>query len=336
MDHSFLSQFSSAHLLVVGEVGIDEYVWGDTHRISPEAPVPVVEVERVENKLGLSANVAQNLASLGARTTLITLSGEDEDSLKLESMVKQAGIQDWFCLKDSSRPTLRKIRVICQKQHVVRVDFERSHPLAPHLTKSFVERICDELPRVDGVIVQDYGKGLWNADTMGFLREAKNKKKPVFVDPSRLASLDIYKGVNLLTPNLMEAEVLTGLKRPQSKTSDFPEKHLESMALKILKETGCEESIITCGAWGMVAVSQNQSQLIRIPTFARQVFDVTGAGDTVIAVMSLMKVLGKPLEECMKVANAAAGVVVGQIGAACVTPEELRSELEWLHLNHIV
>ncbi len=134
----------------------------------------------------------------------------------------------------------------------------------------------------------------------------------------------------------MEAEVLTGLKRPQSKTSDFPEKHLESMALKILKETGCEESIITCGAWGMVAVSQNQSQLIRIPTFARQVFDVTGAGDTVIAVMSLMKVLGEPLEDCMKVANAAAGVVVGQIGAACVTPEELRSELEWLHLNHIV
>lgn len=336
MDLTFLKQFSGAHLLVVGEVGIDEYVWGDTHRISPEAPVPVVEVERVEYKLGLSANVAQNVASLGARTTLLTVSGEDEDGKKLESMVREAGIQDCYCLKDDTRPTLRKIRVICQKQHVVRVDFERSHALSPKLTKRFVERICDELSQVDGVIVQDYGKGLWNADTMAFLQQAKIKRKPVFVDPSRQASLDIYRGVNLLTPNLMEAEALTGFKRPQTGTKDFPEKHLEAMALKILSETECEESIITCGAWGMVAVSQNQTQLLRIPTFARKVFDVTGAGDTVIAVLSLMRVLGRPLEESMKVANAAAGVVVGQIGAACVTPEELQTELEQLRSHQFV
>ncbi|MFM8269337.1 MAG: bifunctional heptose 7-phosphate kinase/heptose 1-phosphate adenyltransferase [Pseudomonadota bacterium] len=330
MDFEFFKEFSSAHLLVVGEVGIDEYIWGDTHRISPEAPVPVVEVQSVDHKLGLSANVAQNLASLGVKTTLLTVCGEDDDSKTLARMVQDAKINQFQALKDSSRPTLRKVRVICQKQHVVRVDFERSHALSPQLSKQLVERICDELPKADGVIIQDYGKGLWNLDTLTFIKEAKAKKKPVFVDPSRLSPLELYQGVTLLTPNLSEAEALTGEKNLGARIQEFPKEHLEKMALKILRATDCEESIITCGSWGMVAVSKNKPNLSRIPTYARKVFDVTGAGDTVIAVLSLMKVLGKPLEDCMRVANAAAGVVVGQVGAACVSPEELKNELEHL------
>lgn len=336
MDFGFFKEFSGAHLLVVGEVGIDEYIWGDTHRISPEAPVPVVEVQSVDHKLGLSANVAQNLASLGVKTTLLTVCGEDEDAKTLTRMVRDAGIQEFDALKDASRPTLRKVRVICQKQHVVRVDFERSHALQPRLKKAFVERICDELPKADGVIIQDYGKGLWNLDTLTFIKEARNKNKPVFVDPSRLSPVELYSGVTLLTPNLSEAEALTGEKNPGTQSQEFPKEHLEKMALKILKATGCEDSIITCGSWGMVAVSKDKPELIRIPTYARKVFDVTGAGDTVIAVLSLMKVLGKPLADCMRVANAAAGVVVGQIGAASVTPEELRKELDHLQSENLI
>ena len=336
MDFSFFKDFSKAHLLVVGEVGIDEYIWGDTHRISPEAPVPVVEVQSVDQKLGLSANVSQNLASLGVKTTLLTVCGEDDDAKTLTQMVGEAGIACFEALKDTSRPTLRKVRVICQKQHLVRVDFERSHSLSPQLSREFVDRICDELPKTDGVIIQDYGKGLWNRDTLTFIKEAKAKKKPVFVDPSRLSPVELYHGVTLLTPNLAEAETLTGEKNQGTRSQEFPKDHLEKMALKILQATDCEESIITCGPWGMVAVSKDKPALIRIPTYARKVFDVTGAGDTVIAVLSLMKVLGKPLEECMRVANAAAGVVVGQIGAASVTQEELRKELEHLKTEGLI
>ncbi|NBX82059.1 D-glycero-beta-D-manno-heptose-7-phosphate kinase [bacterium] len=335
MNLDFLNRLSSARLLVVGEVGIDEYVWGDTHRISPEAPVPVVEVKSVDHKLGLSANVAQNLAALGAQTTLLTVCGNDEDSKKLKQMVASAGIDQLEVLTDESRPTLRKVRIICQKQHVVRVDFERSHRLAPQLSREFTDRICDQLSQCDGVILQDYGKGIWNSDTVSFIQHARTKGVPVFVDPSRLSSLDLYRGVSLLTPNLAEAEALTG-KKSLLKEGDFPAEHLEQMAQHILKATDCEESIITCGGWGMVAVTRQNPKLKRIPTFAKKVFDVTGAGDTVIAVLSLMKVLGYSLQECMQVANAAAGVVVGQIGAATVSPEELRKELELLEKEGIL
>lgn len=327
MDLQFINQFSNAHLLVAGEVGIDEYIWGDTRRISPEAPVPIVEVEKTDFKLGLSANVAQNLASLGSKTTLVTVCGEDEDAAHLKQMVKSVGISEMDSLADPTRPTLRKVRVICQKQHVVRIDYERSHGLSPRLAKDFTEKICDRLNEVDGVIIQDYGKGLWNSDTVTFIKEAKSKKKPVFVDPSRTSSLELYRGATLLTPNLAEAEALTHHQSLRNLKGEFPSDHLEQMAIKILKATESDFSIITCGAWGMVFVSQENGKLSRIPTYARKVFDVTGAGDTVIAVLSLMKVLGHPLEQCMRVANAAAGIVVGQIGAASVTPNELKEEL---------
>lgn len=330
MQTDFIKEFSQADLLVAGEVGIDEYIWGETHRISPEAPVPVVEVQSVDLKLGLSGNVAQNIASLGAKARVLTICGEDEDASRLMGLLEKAGVKSVTALKDPSRPTLRKARVICQKQHVVRVDYERSHALSPRLAKEFFESLCDSLDEVEGVILQDYGKGLWNPDTLGFIQVARQKKKPVFVDPSRSTPLEFYKGVTLLTPNLVEAEVLTRRRIEKSRHDEFPEKHLEAMALEILKTTGCEESIITCGSWGMVAVTQSNHTLRRIPTFAKTVFDVTGAGDTVIAVLSLMKVLGRPLDECMRVANAAAGIVVGQVGAASVTPGELSEELDRL------
>lgn len=336
MDLSFINKFGNVKLLVVGEVGIDEYIWGNTTRISPEAPVPVVEVESQSLKLGLAGNVAQNLTSLGVNTSLISVCGEDRDSERLQSMLKDSGVGKMHFISDPSRPTLRKTRIIAQRQHVVRVDYERSHGLDAKLAKQFESKICDELSNVDGIIVQDYGKGIFNPDTMRFVKDAKQKNKPVFVDPSRMSPLSLYQGVTLLTPNTVEAETLCKVVPDRKMPAGKNDERLLGMAKQILAETQADHSIITCGEWGMVSVSNSENTLTRIPTFARDVFDVTGAGDTVIAVLSLMYCLGFSLSECMHVANAAAGIVVGRIGASAITPVELKAELERLQENRVI
>lgn len=330
MNYEFLEKIKGVHLLVAGEVGIDEYIWGDTRRISPEAPVPVVEVDATSYRLGLAANVAQNIVSLGARATLVTVRGKDADGDKLAEMLTEAGIRDAVFVADPSRPTLRKVRVIAQRQHVVRVDYERVHQLDAKLARQFTETICDLIPSTDGIIVQDYGKGLWNSDTMAFVRHAKSHKRPIFVDPSRTTPLGLYRGVTLLTPNVSEAETLLRMPSVPAKALGRDDVRLLEMASRILEETAAEHSIITCGEFGMVSVSRDDRKLTRIPTFAREVSDVTGAGDTVIAVLSMMMVLGHPLFRCIQIANAAAGIVVGHIGTASVSPPELSAELERL------
>lgn len=325
-----LEKFKNARLLVAGEVGIDEYLWGDTRRISPEAPVPVVEVESQDYKLGLSANVAQNIVSLGGKVTLVTIRGTDADGETLEEMIHECGIQKTYFVTDSTRPTLRKVRVIAQKQHVVRVDYERRHPLDTGVARQFNEVLCDLIPSCDGLIMQDYGKGVWNSETVTFIQQAQQHGKPVFVDPSRNSFLSLYRGVTLLTPNVSEAQILCGITNDVIHDAGKNDEHLGRLAKKILEETLAKHVVITCGPWGMVSLSEGQQALQRIPTFAREVYDVTGAGDTVIAVISLMTVCGYPLPHCMRVANAAAGIVVGQIGTASVTPEQLQEELERL------
>jgi len=328
MDCSFLNDLKDRHLIVAGEVGIDEYIWGDTYRISPEGPVPIVEVESQDYKLGLAANVAQNIVSLGSKCTLISVRGEDSDGEKLSEMIQKAGIQQSILVEDASRPTLRKVRIIAKKQHVVRVDYERSHVLDASVAKLFRESICDLLPKSDGIIIQDYGKGLWKADVISFIKQAKQLKKPVFVDPSRLSPLNRYKGVTLMSPNSQEAECLLGLTLKSKKLTGKDDDRLFKMAKKILEITESEAVVITCGSYGMVSLEKGDTELQRIPTFARDIFDVTGAGDTVIAVLALVKVLGQPLSTCMRVANVAAGIVVGKMGTACVNQTQLISAVE--------
>lgn len=330
MNLTFLEKLKGAHLLVAGEVGIDEYIWGDTRRISPEAPVPIVEVESQSHKLGLAANVAQNITSLGGRVTLVSVRGNDRDGEQLERMLGEAGIRESSFVIDPTRPTLRKVRVVAQRQHVVRIDYEKQHSLNGSLSKDFRDRICDSVPQCDGIILQDYAKGLWNGETTGFVQHAKAHRKPVFVDPSRLAEADLYKGTTLLTPNIVEAERLSGVALAHPRTAGKDDDLLLKMAERILAASQVEHVIITCGESGMVALSRGEKRLLRIPTFARDVFDVTGAGDTVISVLALTYVIGLPLADCMRVANAAAGIVVARIGTATVTAGELKEELERL------
>jgi D-glycero-beta-D-manno-heptose-7-phosphate kinase len=329
LNTDFLSLFGGANILVAGEVGIDEYIWGDTRRISPEAPVPVVEVESTSFHLGLAANVAENIVSVGGKATLLSVCGADADAEKLHQMVSGAGIQKSHFIEDPSRPTLRKVRIIAQKQHVVRVDYERCHALNASLVKQFSEVLYDLLPACDGVVLQDYGKGLWTPDTVSFIRYAREHKKPVFVDPSRSTPLSFYAGATLLSPNISEAEALTGFGQQRGYSGE-EDGRLFRMAEHILRVTEADHAVITCGAMGMVSLTQGQSALQRIPTFAREVFDVTGAGDTVISILALMVVTGHPLDFCIKVANAAAGLVVGKIGTASVSSELLKVELERL------
>lgn len=329
MDDAVLKKLEGVHLLIAGEVGIDEYLWGDTRRISPEAPVPVVEIDSQTYKLGLAANVAQNIVSLGAKATLIGVRGEDADGDKLEKMILDAGIRSPILIGDSTRPTLRKVRVIAQRQHVVRVDYEKSHPLDAKTSKRLRECVCDQMGICDGIIVQDYGKGIWSQDSISFIKEARQKKKPVFVDPSPVSSLALYRGATLLSPNVSEAQSLCGQTHPPAKLVARDNERLQSLGVRILEETLAEHVVITCGEWGMVSVSKDTA-LKRISTFAKDVFDVTGAGDTVIAVLALMYVTGQSLSLCMQVANSAAGIVVGRIGTASVTRDELKEELERL------
>lgn len=323
----FARKFRGAHLLVAGEVGIDEYLFGETRRISPEAPVPVVEVHSQTLKLGMAANVAQNVTSLGGQVTLVSLRGQDSDGDRLEKMVTEVGVQTSQFIQDPSRPTLRKVRVVAQKQHVVRVDYERSHILDAKLAKVFNDSLCDHLGKVDGVIVEDYGKGLWTPDTMLFVEEAKARKIPVFVDPSRHSPLALYRSATLMTPNLDEAEALTGLKHDRRTQANADKEHLKRVAKRLLDGAELEHAIVTCGANGMVSLTRGEENLHSIPTYAREVFDVTGAGDTVIAVLALMVVSGFALDDCMRVANAAAGLVVSRIGTASVSSEELIAEV---------
>lgn len=321
MIKDFLENTSKTSLLIIGESGIDEYIWGSSHRISPEAPVPVIEVESTDLKLGLSANVAQNILSLGGNTYLISVCGNDSDALKLESLLNEKGIVNFSFVIDPSRPTLRKTRVIAQKQHVVRVDYEKIHRLDAKIAKNFLEQVDLQMGKHQGLIVQDYGKGLFNADTISFVREAKKRQIPVFVDPNRNTPLEIYRDSTLLTPNLAEAQVLVGKNPEPSKIIGQDDEKLKSISETILEKTNSEHVVITCGEYGMVSFSKNNT-FHRIPTYAREVFDVTGAGDTVIALLSMAYCQGYSLPDCMKLANIAAGIVVGKMGAACVTRDE--------------
>jgi rfaE bifunctional protein kinase chain/domain len=315
--------FRGLRVLVAGEVGIDEYLWGDASRVSPEAPVPVVELDRQTFHLGMAGNVAQNLSALGATPVLVSVVGADGDAEQLKALLAGAGVTDTALVVDPSRPTLRKTRVVARRQHVVRLDREKRHRLEARTARAFCEAMGAKLAEVDAVIVEDYGKGIWNRDTMAFVGRAAALGKPVFVDPNRSTPLAVYRGATLLTPNLEEAAALAKIELDDKRSFVADEGKLTELGHALLAGTDAEHAVLTLGEWGMASLSQGQSRCERIPTFAREVFDVTGAGDTVIAVVALAYARGLPLTECLRLANLAAGIVVGRVGTSAVTHEEL-------------
>lgn len=313
-------KFSNCKLLVVGDLMIDEYVWGDVDRISPEAPVQVVSVTREDYTLGGSGNVVNNLAALNAGTLVAGVMGNDPGGIRMAEKFRSLGVDAGGVVKDPRRPTTRKTRIIAGSQHVLRIDRETRHGIAGETREAIVKYIQRVIPDVDAVLISDYGKGLLTTDLLAtIIRLAGQNSKPAIVDPKGL-DFEKYWGAFLITPNKKEAGLAAGIEIVDEST-------LNQAAGVIFKKTNAENLLITCGKEGMVLFEGGAGPTI-IRSKARQVFDVSGAGDTVVAVAGLAIAAGESLQDAATLANLAAGIVVGKIGTAAVTLQELTAAMK--------
>ncbi|MCB0414492.1 MAG: D-glycero-beta-D-manno-heptose-7-phosphate kinase [Bdellovibrionales bacterium] len=305
--------------IVLGDVGLDEYVIGEVKRISPEAPVPVVEVERQESRLGLAANVAANIVSLGGICYLVGVVGVDDTNQHFRDLLKENGIKDHLLVEDNDRPTTKKMRIMAQHQQVVRVDYEKRRFLRAAIENQMFENIAGVIDQIDGIILEDYAKGVLSASLcQRVVQLAHQHGVKVLVDPHRSTPIEYYKGVDLIKPNKDEALLLSGLN-----IDDLREKQdtIIEVGNVIKSKTGSENVIITEGKKGMTLFTPKGT--VTFPTYAREVFDVTGAGDTVIAALGLAWSSGLSLEKSCVFANFAAGVVVAHVGCVPCKKSEL-------------
>lgn len=304
-------------VLIVGDVGVDRYTIGTASRLSPEAPVPVVAVTSQTDKLGMAANVAENVRAFGSQPFLATLVGEDRVCDELFQLLKDAKISSQHVYKHSSRRTSLKERVIAQPQQVVRIDHENTKPLTREAEDFYLERVLPVIGEFDAVILEDYGKGLLtDRVARSLIDECKSHGTFVTVDPTTaVRSPAVYRGVSLFKPNAHEAERLSGVEI-------VDEASLKKAGQVLLKEVEAPIVVITQGKAGMTLFTRGELP-VNIPTFARAVYDVSGAGDTVISMLTLAMVCGATLVEAALLANFAAGVEVGKQGTATVSLEEL-------------
>ncbi|PCJ14632.1 MAG: bifunctional heptose 7-phosphate kinase/heptose 1-phosphate adenyltransferase [Gammaproteobacteria bacterium] len=306
--------FNQAAVLVVGDLMLDQYWYGPTTRISPEAPVPVVKVDQIENRVGGAGNVALNLSALGARVGLVAVTGQDEAADTLKSSLSAAGVTCDFQSSEHNK-TITKLRVMSRNQQLIRMDFEEGFTDCSEqaVAELFEQRLSD----CSVVIFSDYHKGtLKNPAKLIELARAKGKK--VLADPKG-TDFSKYRGAYLLTPNLNEFEAVVG--------PCADETSLVAKGHALLKELDIEALLVTRGEHGMTLIRANESEL-HLPARAREVFDVTGAGDTVISVLAAAFAAGEPLAESVAIANLAAGIVVGKLGTAVVSAPELRRVIQ--------
>ncbi|MDD3518327.1 MAG: bifunctional D-glycero-beta-D-manno-heptose-7-phosphate kinase/D-glycero-beta-D-manno-heptose 1-phosphate adenylyltransferase HldE [Chromatiales bacterium] len=306
-----LPRFDAATVLVVGDLMLDRYWSGDTARISPEAPVPVVRVRGAEERPGGAGNVALNLAAVGARPLLVGLAGDDEAGTTLEHMLANEGVECRFT-RVTGHPTITKLRVLSRHQQLIRLDFEQA--FGRDHDAQLLDHCTQLLARANALVLSDYGKG-----TLGpareLIRAARAAGRPVLVDPKSL-DFSHYAGATVVTPNLKEFEAVVG--------ACDDEATLIERGMNLLAAQDFEHLLITRSEHGMTLLSQNAEPL-HLPARAREVFDVTGAGDTVIAVLAAGVAAGAPMAEAAAIANLAAGIVVGKLGTATASRAELAS-----------
>ncbi len=316
---SAVDSFSSSSILVAGDIMLDQFVWGEVSRISPEAPVPVVNVQKETFLLGGAANVANNLRRLGAGTMLSGIIGKDPFGETLQELSREMQI-DTRGLIQTSRPTTLKTRIVARGQQVVRVNRERSHQPAPTTLDALINRLETLVKECRCVIISDYDKGVISAELMSFLRkEALERDIFLLVDP-KPSNYMLYRGASVVTPNEKEARAMSGLQINH-------EGDIVKAAAEIGGTLDARGVLITRGAKGM-ALWQEDRGMFSIPTMAREVFDVTGAGDTVISVLALGLAAGLRMCEAAYLANIAAGIVVGKVGTAAVDRNELMKGIE--------
>jgi len=313
-------EFEHKKILVIGDLILDHYIWGNVNRISPEAPVPIVEVTRESFMLGGAANVAHNIVSLGGRADVIGINGKDAAGEMLVDLLRQKGVNcDGIFV--SNRPTTVKARVIAHNQQVVRFDREDNKYVGGKVLKGILDYLHSVYREHDAIIISDYKKGMITEGLLrGILKDPQIKKSArhregmfVAVDP-KVGHFDFYKGVSLITPNVMEASRGSHVEIKDERT-------LLKAGRALMKKLGCRAVLLTRGEQGMSLFEKKK--VCHIPTVARQVYDVTGAGDTVISAFTLAYVSGASMEDAAVIANHAAGIVVGEVGTAVATPEQI-------------
>jgi len=321
-----LKKFARRRVLVVGDLMLDRYVYGSVTRISPEAPVPVVKVVRETSMPGGASNVAGNIRALGGQAAVAGMIGKDAAGVELRWLLTHAGVDVECAMMFAGAGTIVKERIIAERQQVVRVDFESSATWSPRQSEKFLALLALELDRADGVIIEDYGKGaVTQAVVDHVLAKAAKRGLPVGLDPKDGHDL-AFQGITVATPNRKEAFAIAGVVDPGAKADPLADKALRKTGEILMAKWAAENLAITLGAQGMYLVSRGQAPR-HVPTRAREVFDVSGAGDTVIAACVTALAAGAKFIEAAELANVAAGVVVGKLGTASCAPEELLSHM---------
>jgi D-beta-D-heptose 7-phosphate kinase/D-beta-D-heptose 1-phosphate adenosyltransferase len=316
-----LAQLSAQAVLCIGDLMLDDFVYGEVSRISPEAPVPVIAVKRSELVIGGAGNVARNVASLGARCILVGLIGEDEAGGTLRSVLAAEPSIEPRLVSDRSRPTTRKLRFVSEhySAHLLRADWERAEAATAAGEKALIEHALAALPRVGAVVLSDYAKGVLTKRVIRAVIEAARKLgKPIVVDPKG-ADFTIYRDATLITPN--RQELAHAMRSPA-----VSEEEIVAAALELRTQVGSDAVLVTRSDEGMTLVTAD-AEPVHVPAYPVKVRDVSGAGDTVVAVLAVMLAMGTGFEPAMRAANAAAAVVVGKRGTATVSAAELRMRI---------
>jgi D-glycero-beta-D-manno-heptose-7-phosphate kinase len=325
--NQLLALFATKRILVVGDVMLDRYLWGNVNRISPEAPVPVVHVQGESCYPGGAANVARNLTPFTPSVCLIGAVGQDEHSRLLDQTLATGHIRSDALLRLADYTTIVKTRVIARQQQVVRVDRECPRPLSPEQVAPAVHFIRAEAPKLDAIILEDYGKGLLQQSLIDPVTAiAREHGIIVAADPNPNNRIH-WNGVTILKPNRHEAFLMAGLPEPEPSGSPLEDEALLAVGRRLLELWTAEMILVTLSQHGMILFRRNQAPA-HVPARTREVFDVSGAGDTAIALLTLTLAAGGNPLEAVQVSNFASGVVVGKLGTATLSPEELREAVQ--------
>ncbi|MBX7208022.1 MAG: D-glycero-beta-D-manno-heptose-7-phosphate kinase [Verrucomicrobiaceae bacterium] len=322
-----IARFARSRILVVGDVMLDHFIWGNVRRISPEAPVPVVEVVKETSFPGGAANVARNLATFTKHSLLMGRVGRDSEARRLRELLGEEGVNTKPLIESSALPTISKSRIIARQQQVVRVDREHIEKLTTAELAVAKKRLHALLPEIDAIIIEDYGKGFVTQPLVEMIvSEASVAKKLVTVDPSPRNPLQ-WRGATLVKPNRIEAFAAAGIEDHHRPIPPEEDAELVAVGEKLLAHWQVPNVLITLGEQGMILFQKGRKPH-HIPTRAREVYDVSGAGDTAIALLTLALAAGLSPVEAADVANHASGIVVGKLGTASLTPDELLAAFE--------
>lgn len=318
--NSIIKKFSSVKVLVVGDVMLDQYLWGSVERISPEAPVPVVKLQKTSLAVGGAANVAANIAGLGAEAFLVGAIGKDKEATLFEPLLKKLKISQANLVKIEKRPTTIKTRIVAHNQHVVRIDQEENQEINSADEERVWKRIEKLLNKIEIIIVSDYAKGVLTENLlMRLITTTKKLNKTILIDPKG-SDYKKYSGADILTPNRFEAAQACSLPPDGQEI-------VEKAGTTLIKKLKLKSVLITQGEDGMTLFQKNRKSF-HLNALARTVYDVTGAGDTVIAALGVSLGSGADLLEASEIANISAGIVVEEIGTTAITREKLRNFLD--------